>query len=58
MQLGQFFIDPYKFFCRNKKCSVVNNEGDLIIYDGFHLTIKGAMFFGEKLSREYDFIFF
>ncbi len=44
------FIDPYELFCAKGKCSIKDQKGELLVYDGFHLTRNGAHFFAIKLE--------
>lgn len=44
------FIDPYDLLCDDNGCAMVSANGDLIQYDGFHLTNFGAQYFGKKLE--------
>ncbi len=55
--LGNIFIDPYDFFCSENICNIFNKKGQLLIYDGFHLTLYGAKFFGEKLEKNHKYLF-
>jgi hypothetical protein len=48
--LNENFINPYDLFCEGGFCRITNSNGELLIYDGFHLTHKGAEHFAEKLS--------
>ena len=48
--LGKNFINPYDLICDFSLCRIVNTNGELLIYDGIHLTRKGAEYLGEKLS--------
>ena len=48
--LGENFINPYDLICDLGLCKIVNSDGELLIYDGIHLTRKGAEYIGKKLS--------
>lgn len=48
--LSSNFIDPYKILCKNSQCPTYSPKGDLIQYDGFHFTERGAEIFAEKLA--------
>lgn len=47
------FVDQYALVCGNgqKKCPVFTPSGELISFDGGHLTKEGAKFVGEKIFR-------
>lgn len=47
--LGDKFIDLYSYFCRAKKCRLLDDNGNLIFYDGSHLTEFGAAFLGRQI---------
>ncbi len=48
---GATFIDVIKYVCdANKECPVFTTNGNLISYDGDHLTPEGAQFLSEKLK--------
>jgi peptidoglycan/LPS O-acetylase OafA/YrhL len=47
---GDRFIDPYELFCVKDKCSIRAQSGELLLYDGFHLTREGVNFFAAKLD--------
>ena len=50
--LGARFINPYDFFCDEVSgCMLSNGRGDLLLYDGFHLSREGANFFAEKMAE-------
>lgn len=47
------FIDVQELLCGNNEatCSPFTATGDLISYDGTHLTRDGARFYGNTLSK-------
>ena len=48
--LGDKFIDPYPLFCEDEVCRLLNDSGDLLLYDGFHLSREGVIYFSGKLT--------
>lgn len=55
--LGDGFIDPYEAFCLADSCRLKSENGQLLIYDGFHLSSVGAAFFAVALDAQLDEIF-
>ena len=55
--LGEKFIDPYRFFCSENQCRNMDDNGQILLYDGFHFTKAGAILFGEKLIRSHGSLF-
>jgi peptidoglycan/LPS O-acetylase OafA/YrhL len=52
-----YLIDLQELLCDGlKKCPVFDDKNNLISYDGYHLTSKGAIFLGEKLKTHPLFI--
>ena len=51
------FINPYDLFCFSGLCRVLDNDGQLILYDGFHLSKAGARFFGKKIMEFHGDLF-
>lgn len=51
--LGHEFVDVQEMFCgRNPPtCSPFTRSGDLVSYDGTHLTREGAIFYGSALKK-------
>ena len=49
---GDHFINPFELFCKLSNCMIKDHKGNLIQYDGFHLTNFGAIFFGKKLRKK------
>jgi hypothetical protein len=48
---GSRFINPYELFCEKMtECMMKNQDGNLLIYDGFHLSKEGVRFFAIKLD--------
>ena len=47
--IGDRFIDPYDLLCQESYCSVLNDQGQLLIYDGFHLSRLGAKYLAESM---------
>lgn len=47
------FIDTQELMCGGDitNCKIFNSEGFLKTYDGGHLTIEGAIYFGEQLKN-------
>ena len=52
--VGRRFIDPYQLFCDDGFCLTVNEQAELLLYDGFHLSEQGASFFALKLKTFFD----
>ena len=48
--LGDRFIDPYLLFCEDGVCRLLSDSGDLLLYDGFHLSREGVIYFSSKLT--------
>ena len=47
------FVDIFSAVCRGEEtCPVVAPNGDLISFDGNHLTLEGARYVGEVLSSQ------
>ena len=40
--LEGFFVNPYDLLCVENQCGIWNSEGELLLYDGFHLSPQGA----------------
>ena len=47
--LGYRFINPYDLLCNDGKCRVSNEQGQLLIYDGFHLSREGARYLADQM---------
>jgi SGNH domain (fused to AT3 domains) len=45
------FIDRIHYFCENG-CRVIGSDGQLLFIDGFHLSVPGATFLGNRLLRD------
>lgn len=50
--LGGAFIDPFALFCTPRGCPILDEKGQPLIYDGFHLTKAGADWFGHLFERQ------
>ena len=48
---GDRFIDPYRFLCPTSACETLSENGQLIQYDGFHLTEIGARLFAQRMHE-------
>ena len=48
--LGEDFINPYDLICEGGLCRISNSQGELLVYDGLHLTREGAEYLAIKLS--------
>lgn len=48
---GERFIDPYRFLCPTSACETLSENGQLIQYDGFHLTEIGARLFAQRMHE-------
>ena len=48
--VGEKFIDPYQLFCVDKVYTLLSDSGDLLLYDGFHLSREGTNYFSSKLK--------
>jgi len=48
--LGERFIDPYLSFCEDEVCRLLSDSGELLLYDGFHLSREGIIYFSNKLT--------
>ena len=49
---SNIFIDVSELFCGGESsCPLFTDGGELISYDGGHLTKVGAKYFGRKLSE-------
>jgi peptidoglycan/LPS O-acetylase OafA/YrhL len=47
------YIDLMRLYCdENYKCTLFNKRGELLSYDGGHLTKSGAAFLGSKLETQ------
>ncbi|QEL65050.1 hypothetical protein OTERR_15740 [Oryzomicrobium terrae] len=49
--LGDRFVDPYLSFCEDEVCRLLSDSGDLLLYDGFHLSREGTIYFSSKLNN-------
>jgi peptidoglycan/LPS O-acetylase OafA/YrhL len=48
----QRFVDLFSIFCdKNRECGLFTGDGNLISYDGVHLTKAGAKHLGGKLKE-------
>ncbi len=47
------FIDPLQFFCKENKCTLFDENNDIITFDGFHLTPAGVKYFAQRFPRKY-----
>ena len=47
---GPRFIDPYLMFCENGMCQISEQSGEIIQFDGFHLTQYGAIYFAKEFN--------
>lgn len=45
-----FYYDLVDKICSDYVCNLFNNNGELISYDGFHLTKKGANYISKKIN--------
>jgi len=53
-QINNFnYIDLTEVYCNEQKCNVSDNEGNLLSYDGSHLTKEGAIFFANRLNMDF-----
>lgn len=49
--LKNSYIDQFRLICKkNYQCPKFNNDGELLSYDGKHLTKEGVEFFREKID--------
>ena len=53
---NQFYFDFHQLLCADIKCKLFNENGQLISYDGLHLTKKGAEYF-SKIINWNDFFY-
>ena len=51
------FINLKKIYCNDKSCQILNDEFELLTYDGYHLTKNGTLFFAKKL-KHIDLLFY
>lgn len=47
------YLDLNQFYCDRNQCRLFDEEGNLISYDGGHLTKEGAAFFGRGLEAHF-----
>ena len=51
--LNKDYLNQFKIICKNKyECPIFNKKGDLVSYDGKHLTKEGVKFFQDKINFE------
>jgi peptidoglycan/LPS O-acetylase OafA/YrhL len=50
---GEVFIDVQTLLCGadEETCSPFSNEGELLTFDGTHLTRRGARYYGERVRQ-------
>lgn len=46
------FVDLSYYYCGDETCRLFDDDGNLLSYDGSHLTREGAVFFGRKISAD------
>ena len=47
------YLDKLEVFCRldDEKCYLFSKENDPYIFDSGHVTVEGALLFGQKISE-------
>ena len=53
-QINSFnYIDLTEVYCNEQKCNVSDKKGNLLSYDGSHLSKEGAIFFANRLNMDF-----
>lgn len=52
---NQFYFDFHQLLCTDIKCKLFTENGELISYDGLHLTKKGAQYISKKINWDVFF---
>ncbi len=47
--MGERFIDPLSLMCSKGECTGFIAPGEVLVYDGFHFTPDGSVWFGEQM---------